>query len=966
MSVEEAAERLVREIESTTDLNSYCIQLGDDIMRGNLSILKLVEWLGPLLTNTRVTDREKGTLSLSYVLAALRPDFLPEKDLFFLTAFYCDRTLDHHSLSSAILQGITALIKMDHLPVDSPKLTADSPKLIFSSIFANVHCQTLMQSERNALYRIFQYFLVHKLTAIVPLGLDFVLGFITAIDGERDPNNLILLFSILPRFLTSFTLGHLTDEAFNVISCYFPIDFNPSGDDDKAIKREDLALALVPCLVAIPDFAEFCIPLALEKLDSNRRIAKLDSLHVMKEGFKSVWNSANVEPHLTDIWTALKRELIPGNADLEVRCSASETLSELLKLFSRQRPALLTSFLSDILASTCGLLSDTRLSLYSPAVDLLEVAAKASELACKQVVSNIIPKILITKKGETHNEATTINTLILFVKASIQHNQDFDIGSDVWSPVAEMIINSANIQNPSCRLSAYNGLIVLAAYLTQTQRTVIYDGCEDALTSDERVKIKCIELLKKLARIHPNEIMEKVVDTKLKLTSNKDTNHEMQDWQTEALCGLVILPDFVNPVCALLLDLIDNKPKSAPKIISCLRNLLTDSELMESGDQVLEVICRLCLKRLVEWWLEGFHKVDSNKQNATLLDIAVVIENLVKAQSSQLQAEVVCPLIETVILPRGAEGDGSNYKDLFKKSKHSVIILQALLGYVRPNVLIKNWLPLTTSLADVSFSEKDPLIRDSASELLATLINKQQKDEILATILGHTAKHLEQKLASRDSKSKVNAVKLLSWVTKSLVLRGHGLMAYWIDKLTDQLADCKEPGREAADGYRLIVEEDKLFLIAKSNSMLRIFYRQRLFQRALALASISRTCSRACKPNYLTALAYLVKSVPKSVLLPSLRQIMIPLVESLDEGEDKLELTTLHTLSGLLAEKEPALLSYTDTFIPRFLKLAKESHSMKVRIGALECLKFYASYPPVQIVPYVEDVSTKFSHTHNP
>ncbi|XP_039281630.1 MMS19 nucleotide excision repair protein homolog [Nilaparvata lugens] len=382
MSVEEAAEKLVREIETTTDLNSYCTQLGDDIMRGDLSILKLVEWLGPLLTNTRVTDREKGTLNLSYVLASLRPDFLSEKELFFLTAFYCDRTLDHHSLSSAILQGVSALIRMNNLP-------ADSPKLIFSSIFANVHCQTLMQSERNALYKIFQYFLVHKLTDIVPLGVDFVLGFITAIDGERDPNNLILLFSILPRFLTSFTLGHLTEEAFSIISCYFPIDFNPSGDDDKAITREDLAQALLPCLIATPEFAEFCIEMALEKLASNRRVAKVDSLHVLKEGFKTVWNSANVEPHLTEIWTALKSELIPGNSDLDVRCSASETLSELLKLFSRQRPALLASFLSDILSSTCGLLSDTRLSLFSPAVDLLEVTAKSSELACKQVVSNV-------------------------------------------------------------------------------------------------------------------------------------------------------------------------------------------------------------------------------------------------------------------------------------------------------------------------------------------------------------------------------------------------------------------------------------------------------------------------------------------------------------------------------------------------------------------------------------------------
>lgn len=40
-------------------------------------------------------------------------------------------------------------------------------------------------------------------------------------------------------------------------------------------------MALTPCLIAVPEFAEFCIPLVLEKLDSHLRVAKLDSLHVL-------------------------------------------------------------------------------------------------------------------------------------------------------------------------------------------------------------------------------------------------------------------------------------------------------------------------------------------------------------------------------------------------------------------------------------------------------------------------------------------------------------------------------------------------------------------------------------------------------------------------------------------------------------------------------------------------------------
>jgi hypothetical protein len=57
------------------------------------------------------------------------------------------------------------------------------------------------------------------------------------------------------------------------------------------ITRDDLAAALLPCLIASPDFTEFCIPLLLEKLDSQLRVAKLDSLHVLVSSGTSMWRA---------------------------------------------------------------------------------------------------------------------------------------------------------------------------------------------------------------------------------------------------------------------------------------------------------------------------------------------------------------------------------------------------------------------------------------------------------------------------------------------------------------------------------------------------------------------------------------------------------------------------------------------------------------------------------------------------
>lgn len=118
-------------------------------------------------------------------------------------------------------------------------------------------------------------------------------------DGERDPNNLILLFRILPQFLRNFPLSHLAEDTFDVIACYFPIDFYEVKlifmhiiitnynirfilqTEESVITRDELALNLALSLTCVEEFADFCIALALQKLEASMKIAKLDSLYLL-------------------------------------------------------------------------------------------------------------------------------------------------------------------------------------------------------------------------------------------------------------------------------------------------------------------------------------------------------------------------------------------------------------------------------------------------------------------------------------------------------------------------------------------------------------------------------------------------------------------------------------------------------------------------------------------------------------
>ena len=47
-------------------------------------------------------------------------------------------------------------------------------------------------------------------------------------EGETNPRNLHLIFGIWPSVMAHFELAEYAEDVFELFSCYFPIDFNPS------------------------------------------------------------------------------------------------------------------------------------------------------------------------------------------------------------------------------------------------------------------------------------------------------------------------------------------------------------------------------------------------------------------------------------------------------------------------------------------------------------------------------------------------------------------------------------------------------------------------------------------------------------------------------------------------------------------------------------------------------------------
>lgn len=135
-----------------------------------------------------------------------------------MTDFYCDRLKDHHTVIPNVIIGLLALTKMDNL-------SDENSRKILNSIFLHVPCQSQLREERENIYNIIKGLAARFTKDLQNQGVDFVKGVIGTIEGERDPRNLMFIFTYMPHFIDMFPLGILNEEMFEVFECYFPLIF---------------------------------------------------------------------------------------------------------------------------------------------------------------------------------------------------------------------------------------------------------------------------------------------------------------------------------------------------------------------------------------------------------------------------------------------------------------------------------------------------------------------------------------------------------------------------------------------------------------------------------------------------------------------------------------------------------------------------------------------------------------------
>ncbi|XP_064418946.1 MMS19 nucleotide excision repair protein homolog isoform X2 [Latimeria chalumnae] len=961
------------------------------VKTGQFTVLEIVDALGSCLTNADPRTRGRGVQLLSQVLLQCYT-LLQEKEVDVLTIFYENRLKDHHLIIPHVLQGLKALSM-------SSVLQNGMAVSILKTLFREVHVQSLLQTDRYTLYTIIVNFMESRENELKSLGADFTYGFIQVMDGEKDPRNLLVAFQIARDIIQkNYALGVFVEELFEVTSCYFPIDFTPPPNDPHGITREDLIFSLRCVLAATPKFAEYVLPLLIEKLDSEVESAKVDSLQTLT-ACCAVYGQKELKEFLPSLWSSIRREVFQ-TASERIETEGLAALQALSTCISKsvvesEAEDLLETFLSSVLQDCKHHLCEPDMKLVWPSTKLLQAAAGASCRAFHKTTTTVLPLLLeqYNKHSQSSQRRTILEMLFGFIKLQERwsHEEEDDNAlSDFKDSLCTLVFSALTDPNVQLQLVGLKALKVLGGQqgllspadvditVQHLIRLILQEEDSQACTAG-------MEASGSLAKTHPDAFISKMVPVLSQelQTEPMETNRKEAAWRSaktlrqrslQALSAISTHPSIVKETVPVLLHYLRQAQKGCAS---------SESEDVISACRSLQLVAKQCQQTRKS--IEYFH------QTAVPCLLGLAVQAAMQGGRLEPSCRILCdeavltamvPVITTAcshLLPDVAarsvlqvvtlflDGDVSFLPENSFPCKFQpfqgelsagpqsrlVALLMAFVCSLPKSVEIPQKTRLLERLVELSWSSPCPFTSVSAAKGFAGIVNKHPAGEPLDRVLQSTWERIESRLVEDAGKAQVFT--LLLWMSKGLSLRYHPLATKLIDKLIELLAD-PELGSAAADGFSLLMSESPDILNQATHADIRIMYRQRFFTENISkLVGGFHSASEDKKSNYLRALSHVLNSLPKQVLMTELPSLLSLLLEALSCPDPVVQLSTLSCLHPLLLEAPQVMSLHADTLVGRLLALTSNP-AMKVRTASLQCLHALTRLPPHVILPYKQRV----------
>ncbi|WVW86641.1 hypothetical protein I302_108694 [Kwoniella bestiolae CBS 10118] len=501
--------RMVRTQISTSELNPPQ-DLVQGVNNGSVGLLEIVKALGEYLTSTEDEVRLNGLTFLSNTLKTVNSTKINRQATQTLTNFYLSKLDDFDSLPPA-LGGLTVLSKL-------ATFDDDAAVEVYKGVVENVNMKAYVQATRHLVYVLFDSLLATHRNALKSMGSSFVNSYTKMVDGEKDPRNLMLLFSIDRVILLEFEVKDHIEDFFDITFCYFPITFRPPPNDPYGITADDLKLALRKCMASSPYFARMAIPLFLEKFATLTGPSMKD-LQLSIAACLPVYGADAVRERGAELWEGIKTEIL-YSSDTSIEAAALSALESLIRTLYPTSTDAPSGLAQDIIKECLEILNEPDKTQAVAATKILAAIFRASPSAGKFALSQALPQLFRqfnSPSVPSHRSPilSTISSLLVAVQSvytspTSQRKQAEEKALDPYHggilDVLREGLRTEGLKSPA--IKGCTACVQIPGFWEREDVENVVRGLDDVLVNDEDPEIRpeVIESLTTISTHHPTTI----------------------------------------------------------------------------------------------------------------------------------------------------------------------------------------------------------------------------------------------------------------------------------------------------------------------------------------------------------------------------------------------------------------------------------------------------------------------------
>ncbi|KAK4545703.1 hypothetical protein LTR36_002657 [Oleoguttula mirabilis] len=913
--------------------------------------LKLIDLITSL--EPYINDKDDGSIrakSVTYladVLSSLPPRVLSGQERRLLCDFILGRI---EGDAEGIGASARALIALEGLG----KWDADTVQKVLRTFIDNTHPlrQFKLQTERYALVQLIDLLLAKYRDALRQLhesDHEFMTGFISYFEGEKDPRNLMIIFSLLQVPMTEWDIHACAQDLFDSVFNYFPITFKPPPDDPYGITAQDLKDRLRDCIAANSDFAPYAFPQLLDKLDSTSMNTKRDVLHTIQACVLG-YEAKTINLYSVTLWDALKFEILNVQEE-DLALESLKALGLIAAKFAETAEGPLNAYLRPVIKECNEHLEDAPTKQSEATGRILHALAVSGPAVADKISKGVLPVLFslyngsqsITKRRGlldvfNHIVAAYVELDELQPNTNTEALQAY--ANDALEAMIRALVNAPKAE-VSFRLASLKGLTQLVSTrnaLSEKEGERAVDTITDMVLHEQfeghgDIRAQAIKALTDVAHSIPLVVRDRSVPAFMVELLDNPSEGSVLAPVLEAFAQLSTERQIFDTIALRLKNKYGvARHQGAPQqyqrslLLALLYAFTFGAPMREDG-----IIRSAYYTEYAEPLLTDIASRPAAEQDHSTLDIVGRIVNvLLRPQGVHFQSTVYNKNLQWL---------SSAGKDEMLAMALAPFTLQYYAGMKAEVADAEDIVSVLKAQAHLALhASSDPVGVSTVLRHLSLLVNKFINPKTMQATLEASGIEVGVLLSATASSQAIGAAFA---VVKGLLIQGKSgaLATRYLQALLDILAS---EGKDVARHFATLLAPDDI-LSKENHCLVSGLYKQKIFNQSVPfMIDAVRTADASIKPNYLIALSGILRWLPYSVIEPSLKSLIAPLLQTLDlnePAEQEVKASALIIFESLLMHDPTIVAEHTASLVTRLLNsTAGPANKADVRAKALQCL----------------------------